>query len=107
MRKVDLADIPSALQRAVSLDAYAEEGQFKPEPTAPSIVEVARVVPPFDLELGMLEMVSRKLELVAGQRQLEGVRTQRCRQERGDDPPNLHSSCNTPTGSKAAAIRAG
>ena len=48
----------------------AEEGKLKTEATAVCGVQISGVVPPFGLEIGMIEVIAGKLVTIARQREL-------------------------------------
>ena len=101
-----MVHIPSVFGRRRALDGDPEERQFEAETAACLVLQVARVVPPFGAELGMLEMIARELEAVARLGRLEGAQPQG-RGQRQDGPAARHSSCSPSLGSQDAAARAG
>ena len=69
VRQVQIVDAPHGRVGGVALVlALAEEDQFEAVAVTVTGVDVARVIPPLGAEIGVLEVVARKLVAVAGQR---------------------------------------
>src|ERR1700689_2527862 len=63
----DVAHIPDFGRLFVAVDAYAEESQFESETPAFGGFEIAGVIPPLGLKIGMVEVVAGELIVVAGE----------------------------------------
>src|ERR1044072_8740033 len=88
-RQVRQVHIVSAPGRAVvgwpAARALAEENQLEAEPIALNGPHVAGVVPPLGLEIGMFEMIARKLVAITGQRfTIGGVRGRQQTRQKGE-----------------------
>ena len=90
VRQIQIVDAPDGRVGGVALVlALAEEDQFEAVAVTVPGVDVARVIPPLGAEIGVLEVVARKLVAVAGQR-LPVLR------RRGEEQQqqNLHAGCS-------------
>src|SRR5580765_5930438 len=66
MSKIQVAHIPRPGRFGVAINALPEESQFKTESMAVRRLDVAGVVPPFRLEVRMIEMIARKVVAITG-----------------------------------------
>ena len=88
-----------------SANGVSEESQLEAESAALPGVQIASVVPPLRLEVGMAEVVARELVVVAG---TGGVEAQCGRRRKHHDAKSpFHSSWTTSIGFNRAATRAG
>ena len=68
MRHVQIVNVPLRLVR-IACNRLAEEGQFETETMPVGGPEIAGVVPPLGLIVGMIEVIARKLVMIPGQRE--------------------------------------
>src|SRR6516162_3469524 len=71
MRHVDVAEIPYRRFQTVTAHALAEKSQLKPEVAPVTAGDVAGVIPPFRLVIGVIEVIPGELVMVARERGLE------------------------------------
>src|SRR6266849_2442721 len=94
MREVQVTHIPRAGWFDVAINALPEESQLKTDSTAVCRLDVARVVPPFGLEIRMIEMIPRKAIAITGQSSSILCRRlhNNCERDQhgGEHPPTLH-----------------
>jgi len=68
VRQVEIVHPPNRRIGFVPALSLAGEDEFEAVALPVSSVHVARVVPPFGTEIGMFEVIARKVEMVSGQR---------------------------------------
>src|ERR1700741_3390110 len=71
MSQVNVAQVPGGGFRGIPGDALAEESQLEPELFAVGGLQIAGVIPPLGLVVGVIEEVARECETVAGERRLK------------------------------------
>src|SRR5580704_11235603 len=84
MREIEVAHVPGIRLRCVAIYALSKKGQFKTKVTTVGGSDVAGVIPPFGLIIGMIEMVARKFVAVSGQCD-SVLRTVLCKARRGGE----------------------
>jgi hypothetical protein len=67
MGQVEILNVPRGRLRTITIHRLAKTTQFEAEEMAVSRREIARVIPPLRLKIGMVEMVARELVMIAGQ----------------------------------------
>jgi hypothetical protein len=65
MREVDIPYVPGCGWRRVTADGLAEKSQLESVAMAVCGFQIPRVVPPFSLKVGVIEIVSREFESIA------------------------------------------
>ena len=100
MRHPDIANVPHRRLLRAAIHALAEEGQLEAEAPAFSRVQIAGVVPPLGLKIGMIEVIARKFVVIAGKREPSPRSAISATRE-------VYSSWITSMGTSRVAIRAG
>src|ERR1700682_6160818 len=67
MSKIEIAHVPRLYFSGVAIHALAEKCQLESEAMPVFGLYVAGVIPPFRLEIRMIEVIARKLVAIAGQ----------------------------------------
>src|ERR1700730_42790 len=67
MGEIQIPHVPAARSCRVAIDTLAKECQLESEAMPVGGFEVAGVVPPFGLEVGMIEMIAGKFVVITGQ----------------------------------------
>src|ERR1700752_4402719 len=93
MRQIQVPHVPRRAFLLVPTDCLAKKRELEPEPAPVRRFHVPGVVPPLCLKVRMIEMVPRKLILVARQRRavLRGRRRNRQQHDGYPYEPTLHA----------------
>ena len=93
MRQIEIANIPDGwLSAGIAIDALAEKRQLEAEAMAVGGLEIAGVIPPLGLEIGMIEMIAREIDSDSRAGPL-GIAAARCAQRQKQQRARERAAC--------------